>query len=178
MKRNGNRSRCTQLVRQQPVRNLKLQISGLVHVLLLTFLLLVGRFDIHRVEREARLSRNGEVSDTQGVHLLFSLTPGAALWRDNTNGGITNAARSLLCVSINNQLNLNSYFKHIMTSVEFLGGLLLYDTCHLPSVASLSIPKCIGWHRWVSCLPRSERNKVLPQLKQFQSSLNILSNAA
>lgn len=45
----------------------------------LTFLLLIGRFDIHGVEREAGLSRDGEVGDAQGVHLLLPLTPGAAL---------------------------------------------------------------------------------------------------
>lgn len=47
----------------------------------LTILLLVCRFDIHSVEREARFSRNGEVSDAKSVHLLLSLAPGAALLR-------------------------------------------------------------------------------------------------
>lgn len=48
---------------------------------LLTFLLLVCRFNIHSVEREARFSRNGKVSDAQSVHLLLSLAPGATLLR-------------------------------------------------------------------------------------------------
>lgn len=74
LKRIRNRAHCLQLV-----LSLTLQTSGLLHVLRLTFLLLVGRFHIHRVEWEARFSRNGEVGNTQGVHLLFSLTPGAAL---------------------------------------------------------------------------------------------------
>lgn len=45
----------------------------------LTFLLLVCRLNIHSVEREAGFSRNGKVSDSQGVHLFLPLAPGAAL---------------------------------------------------------------------------------------------------
>lgn len=54
--------------------------------MLLTFLLLVGGFHVHGVEREARFSGNGEVGDSQRVHLFLSLTPGAALWRQRQAG--------------------------------------------------------------------------------------------
>lgn len=53
-------------------------LQGLV-LTLLTLFLLVARLCVHGVEREARFSRDGEVSDAQSVHFLLSLTPGAAL---------------------------------------------------------------------------------------------------
>ena len=42
---------------------------------LLTVLLFVGGLGVHGVQREARLSGNGEGSNAQGVHLLLPLAP-------------------------------------------------------------------------------------------------------
>lgn len=44
-----------------------------------TFLLFVGGFSIHCIQREARFSRDGKVGNSQCVHLLLSLTPWTAL---------------------------------------------------------------------------------------------------
>lgn len=62
--------------------------------LLLTFLLLVAGFDVHGVEREARFSRDGEVGDSQRVHLLLPLIPGAALRRQQHQAGKSSIAHA------------------------------------------------------------------------------------
>lgn len=71
-----------------------------VSMLPLTFLLLVAGFDVHGVEWEARFSRDGEVGDSQRVHLLLPLTPGTALRRQQHQAGKTSIAHTHLFTAV------------------------------------------------------------------------------